>query len=817
MRQDFIFGLKVLLKQKAFTIAALLTLALCIGANTAIFTVLENVVLRPLPFPNSDQLVSIYNIYPGVGVSDRGANATPDYFDRRKLTDVFSDVTLVGGAGYDIGASGTPERIGAQVITPEFFRTLGVSPSRGRAFTEDETTPGKEKVAILSDGLWREVFGRDPDVLGKDIRLSGAPYRVVGVMPPGFGIPGDTDDVGIWVPFAFPPEAKGEHARHSNSSGMIARLKPGVSIQQARTAIDALNRRNLDLFPQFKTLLINARFQTRVLGLKDELTRDIRPIIYLLQIAVAVVLLIGCMNLANLMLVRSNVRMRELAIRASLGAGRWRIARQLLTESVLLALMGGALGLAVGYGGVRALTSLGAKDLPRGADISLDTGALLFTLAAAVAAALAFGSAPLFHVLRRDLNEVFRGNTRGASADRGAMWVRSALVVGQFAFAFVLLIGAGLLTISFDRLMRVNPGFNSERVATARIALPHSRYEEDPSARNLFSDVLGRIRATPGVRYAAITTYLPFGESNNSSVIAIVGRPLGPGENPPVPGWNHISPGYLKAMGIPLLEGRDFGEQDGPDSKKVVMIDEFLAKKYWPNGGAVGSQLMRGIDVGGPEKPDVCTIVGVVGSVKVNSLAENNPVGHVYFTANQYVPRNTYLVIKTEKDDPGIASAVRGALRQSDPELPLFGVKTMQERLDQSVRDRRAAMGLCLGFAALALLLAGIGVYGVLAYSVSQRTREFGIRAALGADPRSLVGMVVGQGFRLAGLGLAIGAAGALLLTRLATSLLFDVKPADPIVYVSVAMALALVAGIASLIPSARVVRIAPSSALRYE
>jgi predicted permease len=816
MLQDFIFGLKLLFKQRAFTAAALLTLALSIGANTAIFTVLENVVLRGLPFPQSERLVTMYNRYPGVGV-DRGANGVPDYLDRRKMTNVFTEVALIEDAGYEVGVEGSAQRIEGQNVTPSFFQVLGVRPLLGRTFTEEEAVLGKEKVAVLTEGLWKDLFARDPRVAGKDIRLNGTPYRIVGVMPATFGIPGD-DDVRVWTSFAFTQHQISDQARHSNSWGMIARLKPGITLAQAQERIDDLNRRNLDLFPQFRQLLINARFATRVAGLKDELVRDIRPTLYLLQIAVAVVLLIGCVNLANLMLVRSNVRMKEFAIRHSLGAGRWRLARQLLTESVALALMGGALGVAVAYGGVRLLSYLGAKDLPRGAAIGIDSGALAFTAAIAVLTGMVFGGVPLVHVLRRDLNAVFRGSERTGTAARGAVSVRSTLVVCQFAFAFVLLMGAGLLTMSFARLLRVDPGFQPENVVTAQVALPRVRYGDDARARSTFTDLLQRLSAIPGVSRVGATTYLPFSGEGNSSVIGIVGHALAPGENPPVPGRNYATPGYLQAMRIPLIQGRDISDSDGSDTQKVVIIDQFLARKYFPKGDAIGARITNGIQIpGDPRKPDECTIVGVAGSVKNGNLAENNPVGLLYFSYKQYVPRSVHLVLRTGRDNPQLIAAIRRTLHQADPELPLYDVKTMPERLAASLTNQRAAMGLCLIFAGLAVLLAAVGIYGVLAYSVEQRTREFGIRVALGAGGRELVGMVVGQGLRMAAFGLAAGAAGAFALTRMMSALLFEVRPSDPAVFLAVAAVLGAVAAVASLIPSARAARIPAAVALRYE
>ena len=818
MRQDLAYALKTLVKQRGFTATALVTLALCIGANTAIFTVLEHVVLRGLPFPEPDRLVTMYNLYPGVRVTEYGSNGVPDYLDRRKLTNVFSEVALTGNIGYEVGLGGSPQRIRGQYVTPSFFTVLGVRPLLGRTFSEEEGTLGKEKVAVLTEGLWKDMFGHDPNVAGKDIRLNGSLYRIVGVMPASFRIADDDDQVRIYTSFAFRPDQTTNQARHSNNWGMIARLKPGVTLAQARERLDDLNRRNLDLMPEARQLILDTRFYTKIVKLKDEIVRDIRPTLYLLQIAVAVVLLIGCVNMANLMLVRSNVRLKELAIRYSLGAGRWRIARQLITESVLLALLGGALGIGVGYAGVRLLSYLGAKDLPRGGTVAIEAGALAFTGAIAILTGLVFGSVPLFHVLRSDLNEIFRGNERGGTSGRGAMWVRSALVVSEFGFAFVLIVGAGLLTMSFARLLRVDPGFKPDHVMTAAVSLPRQRYGDDARTRNFLADLTQRVAAIPGVRHAALTTYLPFGGNNNASVIMIVGRPLGPGETPPVPGWNHVGAGYFDAMGIPILQGRGIADSDGQDAPKVAVIDRFLALKYFPNGDAVGHKIQRGIQLpGDKDVPPECTIVGVAGSVKTGSLAEDNPVGQVYFSYKQFVPRNGYLVVRTGGGDAQLMGAMRRELQRLDPEMPLVDAKAMPERLSTSLKSRRAAMTLCLIFAGLALLLAAIGIYGVLAYSVAQRTREFGIRVALGASSRELVGMVVKQGLRMAALGLAAGAAGAFAVTRMMRALLFDVRPADPGVFLMVAVVLAAVAALASLIPSARAVRVPPATALRYE
>jgi predicted permease len=811
MLQDLRFGLKLLWKEKAFSITALLTLALCIGANTAIFTVLHAVILNPLPFPEPERLVTMYNIYPGVGVTDRGSNGVPDYLDRKQLTDAFESVALYGHGGYDVGAAGSPTHITGDYVTPSYFHVLRATPMLGRTFTEDDAVFEKNHFAVLSYGLWKDLFGRDPNILGKDIRLSGTPHRIVGVMPQGFE--GPASEARLWLPFAFTPQQTTDDARHSNSWDMIARLKPGVTLDYARRRIDGLNLKNLDLIPKYKKLLIDARFATIVRGLKDEMVRDVRPILYLLQAAVGFVLLIGCVNIANLLLVRSNVRMKELAIRFSLGAARWRLARQLLTESITLAVLGGGLGIFTGWAGVRLLALLGARDIPRGATIQMDAGVLAFSAVLAVLTGLVFGSIPVYHLVRRDLNAIFRQTGRTGTTERGALWTRSALVVCQVSLAFVLLIGSGLLTLSFLKLLSVNPGFQPQNVLSATISLPKTRYADDARKRNLIAGLLDSIRATPGVTHASITTYLPFGDDSNASMIEIVGYNRAPGENPPVPGWNTIDAGYLQTMGIPLLQGRAFAESDTADTQKVVMIDQFLARKYWPRGDAIGAQIRRGID---PKTPPF-TIIGVVGSVKVSNLAEDNPVGQLYFSYKQDVPRNMALVVKTGRDDPRLAEAIRRSLLQADPELPLFNVKTMQERVLTSVRNRRAAMAICLVFAGLALALSAIGIYGVLAYTVTQRMREFGIRMALGAGIRDVIGMVVGQGVRLAAIGLAIGIGGSLLLTQLMTSLLYHVKPTEPGVFVIVSAALMAVALVASFIPSVRAVRVRPAVALRYE
>jgi predicted permease len=813
MLQDLRFGLKLLWKEKGFTATALATLGLCIGANTAIFTVLHAVVLAPLPFPQPDRLVAIGNIYPGVGMTRPGESAIPDYLDRRKMTDVFDSVALRSRTGFDMGAEGSPVRMDADFVTPSYFRVLRASPMMGRLFAEDDAVFQKSGFAILSYGLWRDLYGRDPQVVGKDIRLSGVPHRIVGVMPEGFAGPGGWTQARLWVPLTWRPEEGTDDGRHNNNWDMIARLGPGVTVGVAQQHIDALNRYNVEHAGRLRKLLEDARFASVVSGFREDATAQVRPTLYLLECAVAFVLLIGCVNVANLMLVRSNVRMKELAVRHSLGAGRGRLAMQLLVESLTLAALGGALGVLLGMGGVGLLARLGADALPRGETIAIDPTVLTFSAALAVATGLIFGSAPVYHLVRQDLTSVFRSTERTGTTEKRALWTRSALVVCQVSLAFVLLIGAGLLTLSFARLLNVNPGFVAENVQTASFSLPRSRYADEERSRALVTGLLEEVRAIPGVTAAGVDNTLPFSGNNSDAVVQVVGYPLAPGELPPVPFNSTVDPGFFAALKIPLREGRVFRDSDTAQSLKVVVIDEYMAKKYWPKGSAIGGQIHNGVD----EKSPLFTVIGVVGTVKGQDLAEKNQLGHLYLTYQQNSFGRMYVVVRTAANDTRAIGAVREVLRKADPELALFDTRSMPERLARSVRDRRASMVICLAFAVLALVLSAIGIYGVLAYTVTQRTREFGIRMALGARAGDIVGMVLKHGVRLAAIGLGLGLAGAFALTRLMSGMLFDVKPADPMVFGAVAAALMAVAGLASLLPSLRVTRIRPASALRYE
>ena len=817
--QDLRFGIQLLTRNKLFSSVALLTLALCIGANTAIFSVINAVLLRPLPYPESDRLVMLYNIYPNVGV-DKGSNGIPDYLDRREETEIFDSLSLLQLQYYTVGTESAPLRVSGMRATPTVFSVFRTMPALGRPFNEEESEIGSDQVVVLGHDLWADMFGGSPGIIGQEIRLDGVPRQVVGVMPQGFELL--DRELSIIVPYAFTDEQKSDQARHSNYATMIGRLRDDVDLPMAQERIDALNARNAERFPQFKELLENAGFATKVVGLHDEIVETIRPTLYLLQAGVAFVLLIGCVNIANLLLMHSNGRTQELAIRTAVGAGRWRVARQLLTENVLLAGLGGLLGLAVGAGGLRLLSLMGLDQLPGAETVAIDTTTAGFTLLIAVATGILFGTIPALQVSRGNLEEVLRQTGRSGSQGRSAAVTRSVLVVAQVSMAFILLIGAGLMIVSFQRILDVDPGFRPERVLTTGVNLPESRYEDADDFRTFSLRALERLRAIPAVSAVGMTTMLPFSGDNNSSVITIEGRALAPGENPPVPHYNFIDDGYLAAMGIPVRQGRSFERTDTADSLQVALIDQHMADRYWPNASPIGARLRQGIEdfeaVGFDEQPPWLTIVGVVGNVKVADLAALDDVGTIYFSQRQSPQRASWIVVKGELPETQLTNAVRREILALDPELPLyFDTKMLETRLDESLLSRRAPMTLLLVFAGIALFLSAVGIYGVLAHSVSQRTKEIGIRMALGAQPSSVLVETLWSGGKMVVVGLVAGVLGAIWLGRLASSLLYGVAPTDPGVFALVLGLLTSVALVACAIPSRRATRVNAVTALRHD
>ena len=816
---DIRFAARLLWKQRAFTLAAIITLAACIGSNVTIFSVVNAVLLRPLPFRESERLVTLMNNYPKAGV-ERGSNGVPDYFDRRRETDVFEEQALYRLRGQTVGTQGQSERLLGFQVTPSMFAVLKAEPLRGRLFTEADGEVGQDQKVVLSHSAWQRLFAGRDDAIGKDLRINGVPHAIVGVLPADFVFL--TREAELWVPVAFAPADRSDERRHSNNWQMIARLKPGRTVAQAQAQIDALNARNLDRFPQFREILTNAGFHTRVVQTQADLVRDVRSTLYLLWGGVVFVLLIGCVNLTNLMLVRSSARVKELATRHALGAARGTLAWQLLTEGTLLTLAGGALGLAAAYWSLQVLVAGPLADVPRSGEIALDTHGVVFTLGLAFAVGLAISLVPMVSVYRMNLNQAIREEGRSGTAGRSARLLRRVLVASQVAFAFMLLVAAGLLLASFRRVLQVDPGFNTASVLSGNVNMPQSRYRDDAALRAFINRALERVRALTGVVHAGATSSIPFGGVNNDSVILAEGYQMKPGESLISPASIVATPGYFEALQVPLIAGRLFTDGDDERAPRVVIIDEQLANRFWPGQSAVGRRMWKPQDVkeftSGPgPTARFYTVVGVVRRVSLGGLvasAEDARVGAYYFPYAQDPEPFMTLAIRTAGAPASLTPAVRREIAGIDPELPFYGVRTIEELMERSLTNRRTPMMLAVAFGSVALLLAGVGIYGVLAYQVTQRTREMGIRMALGSDAGAIFRLVLGEGAALLGAGFAIGAAGAFALRRTLGTQLYEVQPMDPMVLAGVAAVLGGVGLVACVVPARRAARIDPLIAL---
>ncbi|MDP6580366.1 MAG: ABC transporter permease [Vicinamibacterales bacterium] len=817
--RDLRFAARLLWKDKSYATTVLLTLALCIGGNVAIFSVVDSVLLTPLPVPEPDRILSVFNAYPGAtggggGRRSRSANAVPDYFDRLREVDVFEEQALYSNGGFTVGADGAPERLRGWNVTPSFFRLLRVAPQHGRFFVEEEGEIGNQFKVILSDALWQRLFAGDPAAVGQEMRINSRPYDIVGVMPEGFAF---TDrNVQLWVPLAFTDQQKSDDARHSNSWAMLGRLNPGATLAQAQAQIDALNTANLERFPQFRQLLTDAGFYTGVVVFQDDLVAEIRAVLYLLWGGVLFVLLIGCVNVANLMLIRSIVRLKELGMRHALGAGRWRLAGQLLTESLLLSAVGGLLGLAVGTWSLRLVGALGADELPGGGEIVMDGGVVALTLGLSILIGVGLALVPIVSLATTDLHATLRQQGRSGTSGRRTQTFRSTLVVAQVSIAFVLLIGATLLLASFQRILAIDTGFRTDHLMTAGVSLPPARYTDPPSRLAFAGRALERIRTLPGVVDASLTSSIPFGNSFSNTVIRAVGYVPEAGESLLAPSRAVVDADYFDTLGVPLLEGRFFDARDTADSTPSVIIDERLATKFWPERSAVGQQVHG--DVAVTDETTFYTVVGVVASHTLYGLVDvPEPIGAHFFANSQRPLGSPTFAIRTEGDPYGLVSALRAEVAAIDPELPLFLVQSMEERIAERLTPRRTPMMLALGFAGLALLLSALGIYGVLAYRVTQRMREFGIRIALGSTTRQVFRLVLSEGLTVVGIGLGLGVAGALLLRRFLASQLYGVRATDPLVFVAVIVILGGVALLACMVPARRATLVDPVSALSYD
>ena len=802
--QDIRYGLRLLRRNPGFTAVAVLTLALGIGANAAIFSVVNAVLFRPLPFHDPGRLVILWSHFPRWGFSGPGALTDPDFVEWRKQNQVFSQIAAFRGQTSNLTGVGEPERLLGATVTASFFPLLGVSPALGRVFTANEEQPGQNDRVLLSHELWARRFGSSPAILGKPITLDGRSFTVVGVMPRSLRFPNQAE---FWTPLLLTA------SRANAENQIVARLKPGVRLSRAEDDIRLINHRlNPDSGPQ--------AIQLSLVFLHDEIVSKIRPVLLVLLAAVCLVLLIACANVANLLLSRAAVREREITIRKALGGSRRRIARQILTESLLLAVLGGATGLllaVVGRGLLLRLLpqSLGAPGVSfHIVAANVDGWVLGFVAVVTIATGILFGLAPALRASRHQVAASLKESPSTHTAGLRLTGLRSLLTVGQVALTLALLVSAGLLIKSLVRLLAVAPGFEPRNVLTMNLELPSPKYSTPAQMRAFHETVLDRVASLPGTAAVGTVGYgLPFGEGGIAGDFTVEGQPAPP--QGVIASKLVVSPGYFRAMEIPLIKGRFFGTSDSDQSPRVAIVSENFARRFWPGDNVVGHRVDPGF-------PGIkwCIIVGVVGNIKQKGLADNTPLT-IYLPYSQaprpFLMSFMTLVVRTPSPPAQLARAMRREVQSIDPDLPVYGVSTMEELVSASnsgPRDRSILLG-C--FAALALILATIGIYSVVAFSVAQRTHEIGIRMALGAQKHDVLAMVIGQGLRLALLGVAIGIAAAIGVTRFLSSFLYGVEPHDPVTFVAVSLLLVAVTLLACYIPARRAAKVDPMVALRYE
>jgi putative ABC transport system permease protein len=809
--QDIKYGVRMLLKAPSFSIVATIALALGIGANTAIFSVVNAVLLRPLPFANPEQLMAVWETDQQRG-QERGTYSYPNFRDLREQNHVFEHIASYHNADFIMTGRGEPARLQGAVVNADLFPLLGMAPVIGRGFLPDEDKPSETgRVVVLSQELFQKRFNSDAGVLNQSITLDGTSYTVIGVMPSAFQFPVQNEPVELWTTVASDASGKEPMTdiRGAHYMNVIGRLKPGVSQEQAQAEVATIATRLEQQYPD-----TNTHKSIRLEPELRALVGDIRPALLILLGAVACVLLIACANVANLLLARAMSRHKEMAIRSALGASRLRVVRQLLTESVLLSLAGGSLGLLLAVWWSDLLVSLGKEDIPRALQVGLDWRVLGFTLFVSVGTGLVFGLVPALQSSKTQLTETLKEGGRGSGEGARRNLIRSVLVVAELAIAVVLLVGAGLLIQSLWRLRQVSPGFNSQNVLTFSVALPEVRYPTDKQAV-FYHDLVTHIESLPGVQSASVVTPLPLSGDLYSLSYETDGRPVAKKDQPSADFFN-IGLGYFRAIGIPLIKGRDFNEGDQHKSTPVVIINEALARQNFPNEDPIGKRIRPGISSYEGEKPTMREIVGVVGDVKNRSLSKEAK-SSFYVPQTQVPFSEMTFVVRTTNDPHTMISAVTKEVGALDKDLPLFGVKTLEEYLATAVAAPRFNTTLLSIFAVVALILTIVGLYGVMSYSVAQRTNEIGIRMALGAQTSDVLKLIVGQGIKLVFLGLAIGLVGAFAVTRLAASLLFGVTAKDPLTFAAVGVLLALVALLACYIPARRAASVDPLVALRYE
>ncbi|HEV2911858.1 MAG TPA: ABC transporter permease [Pyrinomonadaceae bacterium] len=801
MFQDLRYGLRMLLKKPGFTITAVLALAIGIGANTAIFSVVNAVLLRPLPFTEPERLTMIWLRGPEGAGGDRVPLSVADFLDWRAQNQVFEKVAAYGTNLYNYTGGETPEQVRGVNATAEFFSILGAKPALGRTFLPDEDRADAAPVVVISHGFWQKRLGSDPQAVGRTITLNDKAYTIIGVMPASFDFPQRERE--LWTAFPLqPPKRRGPYFLRG-----LARLKPGVTIEGARAAMNLVGDPSQGPKP-------DAGDRFTVLPLNEYIVGDVRPALLVLFGAVALVLLIATANVANLLLARASEREKEISIRAALGATRARILRQLLTESVLLAAIGGLLGSLLAYWGVDLLLALSPGDIPRLHGVRIDWQVLAWTIATSLASGIIFGLVPALQGSRSNLNEALKEGGRSSTESFGKRRLRGAFVVFEVALALMLLASAGLLIKSFVRLREVNPGFNAERILTMEIPLPRARYSESQQRAAFFQQLLERVKTVPGVQAVAVNSSLPPDQLTVSDNFSLEGQAVSSTGELPAGSLLTVSPDYFRALGIPLLRGRTFADTDTAEATPVAIISDTMARQYFAGQDPIGKRFRQG---GPKENNPFMEIVGVVGDVKYEGL-ETKMQPAFYEPLLQAPWGQMYMVVQSSTSDPlSLAPAIRREVAALNPDVPVAGINTMDQLLSRSVAQPRFRTLLVAIFSAMALLLAAIGIYGVMSYSVTQRTHEIGLRMALGAQRSDVLRMVVGQGMILTLVGIATGLVAAFLVTRFMESLLYGVTATDPVTFAAVSLVLSAVALLATFIPARRATRVDPMIALRNE
>ncbi len=807
---DLRYGFRLLLRKPGFTVVAILALALGIGANTAIFSVVNAILLRPLPYPEPERIVQLNHNYPQINL--KASVSAFGYTIYKEQAKAFAQIAAGSGGSLNLTSGGEPEQLQAMMVTASFFPLFGAEAARGRVIAPEEEQDGRNRVAVLSDALWTRRFGGDPNIVNQTITLNGESYLVIGVMSARFQFGREFGQMpDLWVPLTFTPDQLQANRLTNEYLSVFGRVRAGLSVQQAQAEIEVLAD---NVRKQYAPTMNREQWNLLLQPLNELVVGDVRFALWVLLGAVGLVLLIACANVANLTLARAADRQREIAVRAALGAGRARVIRQLLTESVLLSLVGGVLGLGLAAWGVELLSNISQIQIPRSHEIGLDWRVLLFTLGVSVLTGILFGLVPALQVSGGNVYDTLKeGGRSGQGGARGRL--RSSLIVAEMALALMLLIGAGLLMRSFWQLQQVSPGFQPNGVLSLMVSLPGQKYKEPPQRVNFFDQLLPQLKALPGVQSVGACLTIPMSGNNSSGSFQIEGRQIPPGQSSPHGDRWQAAGDYFETMKIPLVRGRYFNTQDTANSLGVAIIDETMARKYWPNEDPLGKRItFERDDQGNPRWRE---IIGLVGHVKHRNLEGESRVQYYLPYAQRPTQSSMFLVLRTGGDPNSIASAVRTTVRDLDKDLPVFRVATMEQLVADSMAQRRFTLWLLGIFAVTALLLAAVGLYGVLAYSVSQRSHEIGIRMALGAQARDVQKMVVGQGMKLVLLGTGIGLVGAFVLMRLMASLLFGVSAVDPVTYIVIAALLASVALLACWIPARRATKVDPMIALRYE